>query len=118
MDGKKEGLAKISSPEPQELTFKEDKLITTTPKNKTRTLISKLGLLPTNEKQCLQIGGKTAELDLLIEQKQASIENAMTIVKPEGCEDFSNFKSERSKYVCYHDGKLKASYPPAYNKGH
>ena len=118
VDGKKEGLAKISSPEPQELTFKEDKLITTTPKNKTRTLISKLGLLPTNEKQCLQIGGKTAELDLLIEQKQASIENAMTIVKPEGCEDFSNFKSERSKYVCYHDGKLKASYPPAYNKGH
>ncbi|MBR5154274.1 MAG: hypothetical protein IKW58_00950 [Alphaproteobacteria bacterium] len=117
VDGKKEGVAKVSSPTPQEITFKQDKLVNA-PSTKKRTLISKLGNFSQEDEKCLQLGEKIANLDLAIEEKRASIEDALTIIPPQGCEDFSKFKSERSRYVCYHEGKLKASYPPAYNKGH
>ncbi len=113
VNGKKEGVAKVSSPEPKGIKFRKGKILGSTQKQK-RKLVSKLDTSSKENAKCLKLDEKISSINEAIHKKQTEIENSFVLNIPQNCEDLSSFVGQRSRFVCYKDDKVLASYPASY----
>ncbi len=117
-DGKKEGMATIYGPQNRNIEFKDDKIVGDASQNKARRpQVSKLSALAKPDEKCLNIDEKINQLNLDIETNANTVAETFKIKMPLACRDFSAFKPENSKYVCYDAlDKLRAILPTGYNR--
>ena len=115
-DGLKDGVANITSPTPQEITYKNGEIVRDNTSNK-RKILSLNSMLAKVDSKCLDISSKIKEIEQDIKSKENNISEALSVKAPEGCEDLSKYVAKQSKYWCFIDNVVKGSYDPSYNKG-
>ena len=118
-NGKKEGTARVYGPQARTIEFADGEIVGAGAEKPARSpVVSKLAGLKNPDAKCLDIKEKIAELTLDVDANANTIAKNFTINRPVSCRDFSSFKPENSKYVCYDTlGHLRAVLPTGYNRG-